>query len=478
MIEVIGGDLFQWDTGRVIRINTDTNIHEVHFTTKDMTYAYVVSTYEKDGAVYCEIPNIILQQEKSLICYEITNTDGGEMTVAEKTLTLHKRNKPQDYVYTEDELKNFDRLAALIPTKLSQLTDDIGAGGAKITSVNGISPDENGNVEVQAGIDSADVARIVKNEFAGGVGYVASKEIVTLYPETQLDFIEQYGLYVHQTTTSDFMLPVVGETYTVKWDGTEYECACSTIADTYPALGNLSMAGLTGGEEYPFIIAEQNGRIIIETATSGTSHRISILGTETTYSLIDSNYLPEYKYVSYETQNLTDTEKEIARNNINAIDKSVLIQIPDNIVLASDFEAYYEKYRKTGLPIIWNGEIINHIRWLGTRGDGFKEYYIIEEHFNPRVLKEYEYNGEKYVSLSSTRNYYEILYTDQIQFKVAGEKYSDIKINWNGNLYNENGVVMLWKNGVRLSSCTEGSTKQFKITVDDSGTITATEVSN
>ena len=175
MIEVIGGDLFQWDTGRVIRINTDTKIHEVHFTTKDMSYAYVVSTYEKDGAVYCEIPNIILQQEKSLICYEITNTDGGEMTVAEKTLALHKRNKPQDYVYTEDELKNFDRLAALIPTKLSQLTDDIGAGGSKITSVNGVLPDENGNIEVQAGINSADVARIDKNEFAGGVGYTETQ---------------------------------------------------------------------------------------------------------------------------------------------------------------------------------------------------------------------------------------------------------------------------------------------------------------
>lgn len=149
MIEVIGGNLFQWDTGRVAQVNTDADIHEVHFTTKDMTYAYVVSTYEKDGAVYCEIPNIILQQKKSLICYEVTNTDNGEMTVAETTLDLHKRNKPQDYVYTEDELKNFDRLAALIPTKLSQLTDDIGAGGAKITSVNGVLPDENGNVEVE-----------------------------------------------------------------------------------------------------------------------------------------------------------------------------------------------------------------------------------------------------------------------------------------------------------------------------------------
>ena len=45
MIEVIGGNLFQWDTGRVARINTDTNIHEVHFTTKDMTYAYSMQSY-------------------------------------------------------------------------------------------------------------------------------------------------------------------------------------------------------------------------------------------------------------------------------------------------------------------------------------------------------------------------------------------------------------------------------------------------
>lgn len=196
MIEVIGGNLFQWDTGRVAQVNTDANVHEVHFTTKDMTYAYVVSTYEKDGTVYCEIPNILLQQEKSLICYEVTNTDSGEMTVAETTLALHKRNKPQDYAYTQDELKNFDRLAALIPTNLSQLTDNIGAGGAKITSVNGILPDENGNVEVQAGINSADVARIVKDEFAGGVGYTETQTYsVTWDGDTTDKVSDSTGMY-------------------------------------------------------------------------------------------------------------------------------------------------------------------------------------------------------------------------------------------------------------------------------------------
>ena len=50
MIEVIGGNLFQWDTGRVAQVNTDANIHEVHFTIKDMTYAYLaLANLERHG---------------------------------------------------------------------------------------------------------------------------------------------------------------------------------------------------------------------------------------------------------------------------------------------------------------------------------------------------------------------------------------------------------------------------------------------
>lgn len=284
------------------------------------------------------------------------------------------------------------------------------------------------------------------------------------------------GSYSHQTTTSDFMLPVVGETYTVKWDGTEYECACSDF-ETYPVLGNLSMLDLTGGEEYPFIIMDQNGVILIGTAEQGASHTISILRTETTYSLIDSNYLPEYKHVSYETQNLTDTEKEIARNNINAIDKSVLIQIPNNIVLASDFDAYYEKYRKTGLPIIWNGQVVNYIRLTGST-NGFKEYVIVTHDNYLYTLREYEYNGEKYVNIDNRRPLYDDVYTNRLRFKdQARELYKDFTLTLDGSLTNGDGVLMLWNQEVIVSSCTEGSTKQFKITVDDSGKITATEVS-
>lgn len=138
MIKLIGGDLYQWDTGRIAVVNPETDdiIHEVHFTTKDMQYAYVVSTYEKDGSILCAVPNVILQQEKSVICYEVTKTESGEMSVSTTTLPLRKRNKPQDYAYTEDELKNFDRLEALIPTKMSQLEQDIELGASDYDSLN------------------------------------------------------------------------------------------------------------------------------------------------------------------------------------------------------------------------------------------------------------------------------------------------------------------------------------------------------
>lgn len=38
MIQLIGGELYQWDTGRtaIVKPVTDDIIHEVHFTTKDM----------------------------------------------------------------------------------------------------------------------------------------------------------------------------------------------------------------------------------------------------------------------------------------------------------------------------------------------------------------------------------------------------------------------------------------------------------
>lgn len=328
MIEVIGGNLFQWDTGRVAQVNTDADIHEVHFTTKDMTYAYVVSTYEKDGAVYCEIPNILLQQEKSLICYEVTTTDGGEMTVAETTLALHKRNKPQDYAYTQDELKNFDRLAALIPTdehingliytkldeniptKLSQLTDDIGAGGAKITSVNGILPDENGNVEVQAGVQPD-----WNQNDSTAADYIKNRPCYQVFVENELvngafgfSYNSNYGLFTNQHEINFYLEE--GKKYKVVFDGVEYETVCQLFMGQYLYIGAPELLDFSLGDpSVPFTCVEIMNNFMFGTLLTDETHDIVIKGIECDYVKLPEYYIPAMGSVILNSSTADSTKK-------------------------------------------------------------------------------------------------------------------------------------------------------------------------
>lgn len=105
MISLVGGELYQWDTGRIVRVVPDENVkvHEVHFSTKRMDYAYVLKTYTVDGVTYCAIPNIILQQSNRLLCYEVCENSDGEETIANTYFDIIKRNRPEDYVYTEQD---------------------------------------------------------------------------------------------------------------------------------------------------------------------------------------------------------------------------------------------------------------------------------------------------------------------------------------------------------------------------------------
>lgn len=185
MITLIGGDLYQWDTGRVIFIAPDSgyDVHEVHFTTKKMDYAYVVKTYIENGGTYCAIPNILLQQYQDLICYEVRENDAGEESISTTTFDIIKRNRPVDYVYTEPEKYTYKEIenrvkilednfedvktasdeAAMLANEaynMAEAAQNTANGldekieattSSMVRSVNNILPDENGNVAIEAG---------------------------------------------------------------------------------------------------------------------------------------------------------------------------------------------------------------------------------------------------------------------------------------------------------------------------------------
>ena len=265
-----------------------------------------------------------------------------------------------------------------------------------------------------------------------------------------------------------------GQTFTVVWDGVEYSCVGHVIENvTY--IGNPAVVGLEATSE-PFLYfnVEQPEHPMWAAYDTATSHTIKVIEKKETYKMIDENFLP--KYVSYEVQDLTDEEKTIARNNVNALSKDVLVEIPTNIVLASDFERYYKKHKETGLPIKWNGKNITYIEYLGS-DNGIKSYVLSIGRLLS-TIEEYIYNGEKRLALSNTKSFYDDIYADHITFRPDfGESQKMISLDSLGNLRTDDGgMVMIWNDGVVVYSCTQGSTKKFKITVDDSGTLSATEV--
>lgn len=106
-----------------------------------------------------------------------------------------------------------------------------------------------------------------------------------LMEEQELGFVldADMGLYVAHLSPAPF-LPEVGETYTVVWDGTEYECVAldgSALAEGCVLIGNASVFGLPGNEE-PFVFggqADSRTDFLSLTDTAETIHRISVYQT-------------------------------------------------------------------------------------------------------------------------------------------------------------------------------------------------------
>ncbi len=93
MIELIGGQLHQWDVGRVVKVTSDAK--QVHIANKGDSRAPVLDLIE--GQV--KIPDYLLQTGKTLMVYAVLNG----ITVETKSFPVQNREKPDYYVYEEDQ---------------------------------------------------------------------------------------------------------------------------------------------------------------------------------------------------------------------------------------------------------------------------------------------------------------------------------------------------------------------------------------
>ena len=315
------------------------------------------------------------------------------------------------------------------------------------SSGGGVQPDWNQNDET--------AADYIKNR----PFYTGDPSETVLVEESTVSFSGSGGMYSAQIQSN--FEATVGETYKVTWDGAVYECVCVNFRNSL-FIGNLSIAGAGSDTGEPFLMWVSNDSgIEIYTKDASASHTISISG-----SIAEVTQIPD-KYIS-------DTFRDvvIAGNPLHWSE--------------NDWTKYYGLFQSGKLLMI-NGigssrsegyvlsmfysSTVRHMSAISSTGDLYNlgAYQDGEESkFYWAPIIDF---GAFYFSYQKSKSYTSEAYKrleifDGLTFTTKNANEDEVRKK----------VVLEGDKEIILSSSTSGSLKKFKITVDDSGTISATEV--
>ena len=294
--------------------------------------------------------------------------------------------------------------------------------------------------------------------------YTGDPVETVLVEETTISFAPVDVVYMGQLEST--FVPTVGETYKVSWDGTAYESTCVNF-NNLQVIGNLSIMGIGSDTGEPFLISVGNGNgIRIATADTSASHTFSVSSKQTSIVKIHAKYIDKDTsgYVVVHSKD-TMTQQE-AENYGTAISTKEVVFI------------------------IWNGMCISEISFGGTPDLNLLlttqngEVYFIEKNadglfaFSDRKFSTASFpNGAETGDDPPTIHFYK----KSIQITPSGVGSTDILFQVRTNGAKSKAFDVLGNGeavapALILYSSTANSTKKFRITVDDSGTLKATKV--
>lgn len=336
---------------------------------------------------------------------------------------------------------------------VDQTTRTVSAGGGSSVS----TPDWNQNDATASGY--------IKNR----PFYTGDPVETVLVEESTATFADEGGVYGAEVIST--FLATVGETYKVSWDGTVYESVCVDYRAGLFALGNLSIAGAGANTGEPFLIVPNGSSIFIYTPDTSDTHTFSISGLATEVVKIPDKYISDTFRDIVTAGNPLQWSKDAWATyyglfqggkllKINAPISSEVVSLDNNgYVLSMVYDARTGITKITtitkdgGLYYLSTNSTTNECYWTPVfeSNDLYLRYTQTGSDTNPNNRKEYDRLDVSDNSLTFTT-------------KKANEDEFRRK------------VVLEGDKEIVLSSSTSNSTKKFKITVDDSGTISATEV--
>lgn len=136
---------YQYDTNQKLICEDCAVGEEIHFSNSAHSDAAICLTYDLDGAVVVNVPNLYLLSAVDLNVYSMRTEDDGRCTISRHVFGVVPRKKPSDYVYEETEVKSY----AELDRRIKKLEENDGAGidltGAAVGQVAQIAEvDKNG----------------------------------------------------------------------------------------------------------------------------------------------------------------------------------------------------------------------------------------------------------------------------------------------------------------------------------------------
>ena len=261
---------------------------------------------------------------------------------------------------------------------------------------------------------------------------------------------------------------ISGQTYTVKFDNTEYECICIDSGGVL-VIGNMAIMGVGSDTGEPFVLAYVDEIFRIFVIDDTNTHTVSVSGLAPLIVKIPAKFIDKNSSGYIVIHNSSTMTQQEAGN-------------------------YYDKiFGKKVAFIIWGRLCIEQIAFGGTTGRDLElttqngEIYSITK--NDDGL--YAFSDRKFSNASFPRGMAQgdsaiSIYFNKKEIRIgpgfvhAGVGSTDtlLRVEPNGTksksfkvLGNGEAVTQ----ALILYSSTADSTKKFRITVDDTGTISATE---
>lgn len=124
------GALWQWDTGRRVKITDGNGVKQIHYQNKCFGRSVDVDVGTDGTAI---IPDELLQDWHPLTAYAYVTDDAGGYTKVQVDFAVHKRARPSDYVYTPTDQMTLQTIQRQIGD-LADLTTE--AKGTLVAAIN------------------------------------------------------------------------------------------------------------------------------------------------------------------------------------------------------------------------------------------------------------------------------------------------------------------------------------------------------